>query len=357
MLELIKSLSANPANQIILLSITDHGVGYDYMYDLPVTIIETNRESRFSLQPFAIIRKAIKKYKPDVVHSWGSMCSFYCLPQLINRKFRFINSVIADAPIHLPWYNKNYLRGRLTFPFSDVVLANSLAGIRSYDAPRNKSYCIYNGIDMNRFLHLPDANELKASLGISHFSFIAGMVGNFHPRKDYRTFALAAVKVAQMHPDTCFLMVGDGQDQPGVQALVPESLRNNIRFLGRRKDVEAVNQVFTVGVLCTNSDLHGEGVSNSIIEYMSLSKPVLATSGGGTNEVIEDGRNGFLLKNKDVDGLVEKLLYLYEHPSECLAMGKQALDTIHRKFMLDRMTEEFITVYKGGTLENRLEKK
>lgn len=357
MLELIKSLCKDPRNKIILVSISDMGIGYDYMYDLPITIIETDREFRFSLKPYYVIKGAVQKYKPDIVHSWGSMCSFYMLPLLINRKFRFINSVIADAPLHISWGDKNYFRNRITFLFSDVVLSNSLAGIRSYDAPVNKTYCIYNGIDMNRFRNLPDPVQLKETLGFSGFRFIAGMVGAFHDRKDYRTFTLAAIRVATQHPDACFLLIGEGQNRAETEAMVPEHLKSNILFLGRRPDVEALNQVLTVGVLCTNSDVHGEGVSNSIIEYMSLAKPVLATEGGGTNEVVEDGKNGYLLKNKDVDGLTEKLLYLYHQPAACAAMGQQALDTIHRKFMLDRMTQEFMAVYRGEPLSNKLCKK
>ncbi|MES2847984.1 MAG: glycosyltransferase, partial [Bacteroidota bacterium] len=93
-----------------------------------------------------------------------------------------------------------------------------------------------------------------------------------------------------------------------------------------------------------------------LIEYMSLQKPVLATEGGGTNEVIEDNENGFLLNNKDVDILVEKLLYLHDNPVVSKKMGEKALETIHNKFMLDRMTEEFIAVYNGKKLTNRLYK-
>ena len=80
MLELIKSLSKISSYKIILISLTDMVVGYDYMYDFPVTIIETDRKHRFTTQPFFIIKNAIKKYKPDVVHSWGSMSSVYILP-------------------------------------------------------------------------------------------------------------------------------------------------------------------------------------------------------------------------------------------------------------------------------------
>lgn len=356
MLELIKSLSKDPAYKIILISISDMGVGYDYIYDFPITIIETDRDFKYSPKPYFVIKDAIKKYKPDIVHSWGSMCSFYLLPLLPFRKFKFINGIIADAPKHIPWHHKNYIRGKITYFFSDVVLSNSLAGIRSYGAPVEKTYCIYNGIDMNRFKNLANPAALKKELGIEKFNFVAGMIGAFHDRKDYYTFTEAALKLVKEHKDMCFLLIGAGKNQPLIEAMVPEHAKDNIRFLGRRADVEDLIQILDVGVLCTNSDVHGEGVSNSLIEYMSLEKPVIATEGGGTNEVIVDNENGFLLNNKDVDTLVEKLLYLHDNPAISKKMGKKALATIHEKFMLDRMTEEFIDVYNGKKLHNRVYK-
>lgn len=356
MLELIKMLSKNPAYKIILISISDMGVGYDYVYDFPITIIETDRDFKYSPKPYFVIRDAIKKYNPDIVHSWGSMCSFYLLPLLACRKFIFINGIIADAPAHIPWHHKNYIRGKITYFFSDVVLSNSLAGIKSYGAPIDKTYCIYNGIDMDRFRNLPGADGLKKELGIDTFSFVAGMIGAFHDRKDYYTFTEAALKIVKENKDICFLLIGEGKNRPLVEAMVPDDAKDNIRFLGRRADVEALIQTLDVGVLCTNSDVHGEGVSNSLIEYMSLQKPVIATEGGGTNEVVVDNENGFLLKNKDVDTLVEKILHLHKNPGTSKKMGEKAFATIQEKFMLDRMTEEFIGVYNGKKPLNRLYK-
>lgn len=349
MLELIKSLSKDPKYTIILISLTDMGVGYEYMYQFPITIIETDRTHRFTTKPFFVIRDAIRKYKPDIVHSWGSMASAYMLPILPFRKFRFINGIIADAPqtIHWAWLVKPYLRGKLTYPFSDVVLSNSLAGIKSYGAPRSKTRCIYNGIDMNRFKNLPDPVELKRELGISNFSYVVGMVGAFHDRKDFITYTLAAKAIVAQNKSICFLLIGEGKNREPIEAMLTEEEKKNIIILGRRSDVEALIQVFDVGVLCTNSKLHGEGVSNSIIEYMSLKKPVIATEGGGTNEVIEHGINGFLIGHNDQAGLIEKINYLYSKPDESKKMGEAALKTIEKKFLLDRMTSEFIDVYNS----------
>ena len=345
MLELIKSLSKDPSYKIILISLTDMGVGYKYMYDFPITFIETDRKNRFATKPYFIIRDAIRKYKPDIVHSWGSMSSLYMLPLLIFRKFKFVNGIIADATAPIHWYKKPYFRGRLTYPFSDVVLSNSLAGIKAYDAPRDKTLCIYNGIDMVRFENLRNVEELKKEIGIENFSYVVGMVGAFHDRKDFVTFVQAAKKILQKQNDICFLLVGEGKNMPAIKQMLGEGDKKNILFLGKRFDVEDLLQVFNVGVLCTNSEVHNEGVSNSLIEYMSLKKPVIATEGGGTDEVITDNENGFLIKNKGVNRLAEKILYLYHHPDIAEKMGEKALDTIKQKFLLGRMTDEFIAVY------------
>ncbi len=345
MLELIKSLSKDPSYKIILLSLTNMGVGYRYMYDFPITIIESHKKHKFSTTPYFVIRDTIKKYQPDIVHSWGGMGSLYMVPLLIFRKFKFINGIIADAPNKISHTSKAYLRGRFTHLFADLVLSNSLAGIKSYDAPVHKTMCIYNGIDMARFQNLRNPQELKQELGIEHFAYIVGMVGAFQPRKDWVSFVAAAIKVLEQKKDVCFLLVGDGEDRQSVEKLVPDQYKQNMLFLGRRADVEDLCQVFDVGVLCTRSELHGEGVSNSIIEYMSLQKPVIATIGGGTNEVIEEGVNGFMIKNKGVDELAEKILYLYNNPGAAKKMGEKGLATINQKFLLGRMTDEFIAVY------------
>ena len=345
MLELIKSLSKDPSYKIILISLMDMGVGYKYMYDFPITIIETDRKNKFTIKPYLLFRDAIKKYKPDIVHSWGSMSSLFMLPLIIFRKFKFINGIIADAPAKLKWHQKIYLRGKLTYPFSDVILSNSLAGIKSYDAPVEKTFCIYNGIDISRFRNLSDPIKLKKELGIEQFKFVVGMVGGFMDRKDFDTIIEAARKIIRKHTDICFLLIGEGKNRKPLEDKLTKEEKQNILFLGRRSDVEALIQVFDVGVLCTNSDIHGEGVSNSIIEYMSLEKPVIATEGGGTNEVIEDNKNGFLIGHRAVNQLEEKILYLYNNPDTKKQMGANALQTIHDKFLLNRMTEEFIAVY------------
>ncbi|HMU46490.1 MAG TPA: glycosyltransferase [Chitinophagaceae bacterium] len=346
MSELLKSLCKYPFYQIILVSLTRMEFVYEYIYKLPITLIEIDRKSRFSLKPFFTIKNAIKKYKPDIVHSWSSMGSMFMLPLLFSRKFRFINGIIADAPLKVPWYQKNYLRGLITFPFSDLVISNSQAGIKSYRAPAAKTVCIYNGIDPDRFTNLPDPQIIRKQTGLEKFKYIIGMVGAFYERKDHNTFINAAKIIVREHKDFGFLLIGDGETRSRIEQQLSREEKRNIIFLGRRSDVEALVQIFDIGVLCTNLRVHGEGISNSIIEYMALSKPVIATEGGGTKEIITDNENGYLIGDRDVSSLVEKILFLYHNPCIANSIGQAAQKTIQNKFLLERMTAEYISVYE-----------
>ena len=66
--------------------------------------------------------------------------------------------------------------------------------------------------------------------------------------------------------------------------------------------------VFDIGVLAT----HGEGISNSIMEYMALGKPVVASEGGGTCELVQDGITGFLVPRRDPQALAARISQLLD---------------------------------------------
>jgi len=105
-------------------------------------------------------------------------------------------------------------------------------------------------------------------------------------------------------------------------------------------------QIVNVGVLATNSANHGEGISNTIVEYMASSKPVIASRGGGTDELVQDNMNGFLIDPKSPDQLVDRIERLRADTSLAAAMGQQARRWIVGNFEVTRMTEEYISLYQ-----------
>jgi glycosyltransferase involved in cell wall biosynthesis len=242
-------------------------------------------------------------------------------------------------------WNKNYLMGKLTIPFSDVVVANSRAGLAAYHIPERKGVWIYNGFNPERVSNLANEAELRSILGITT-PHIVGMVAGFSPRKDYATFVEMACRICDLRDDVTFLAVGAGETSRQVRDSVPPEHSLRIKFLGERKDVESIANLFTVGVLATNSRLHGEGISNAITECMALGKPIVATNDGGTPELVLDGQTGFLVPSHDAGVLTDRVLRLLDDRGLASQYGIEGRRRIETAFSLDAMCNAYLCLYQ-----------
>ena len=88
-----------------------------------------------------------------------------------------------------------------------------------------------------------------------------------------------------------------------------------------------------------------EGISNSILEYMALGKPVIATSGGGTNEIVADLKTGFLIGTSNPEELAEKIELLLDNVKLREGMGLAGKEWIVKYFSIDLMINKYINLY------------
>ena len=101
------------------------------------------------------------------------------------------------------------------------------------------------------------------------------------------------------------------------------------------------------GVLMTNPDLHGEGISNAIMEFMALGKPVVAIDGGGTAEIVKHNQTGFIVKPGSSKELYEKIIFLLDNQQIAIEMGKVGRRVIEDEFGLEKMTDSFVSLYRN----------
>ncbi|MBL7738946.1 MAG: glycosyltransferase family 4 protein [Chitinophagaceae bacterium] len=349
MLELIKGLTKDKsAFQVYLVSLTDT-VDYPYVYELPITFETITKKNSKDFSLAFKLRKIIRTFRPDIIHSWDVTASAY-----LNFANAFINKpilhgIIYDASAKLNSFNKSlYYRIKLLSPFAKVFIANSMAGLKAYETPPRKSVCIYNGIDMNRFNDLKSVTDVEQEIlgERKGDKFIIAMVAAFEIRKDQETLIKAAIKMCAADQTLVFLLIGNGIYMDAIKAKVPaDMLDKQIKFLGNRHDIESILQIVDTGVLITNSENHGEGISNSIVEYMASAKPVIATRGGGTDEIVMDGVNGFLIDPKNEEQIIEKISVLKRDAGYSRALGKNAYQLISEKFTAERMTASYIDLY------------
>ncbi|MFH1820678.1 MAG: glycosyltransferase family 4 protein [Candidatus Nealsonbacteria bacterium] len=91
-----------------------------------------------------------------------------------------------------------------------------------------------------------------------------------------------------------------------------------------------------------------EGLPRVILEAQSLSKPVVASRVGGIPEIIENGKNGFLVEPGDSNDLAEKLKSLLNNKELAVAMGKRGKEIIQDKFSNDKYIENYLKMISSS---------
>ncbi len=339
LVELIKLFTTRP-NFTMELVLAKENIHYKniFLYNIKIHIL--NLHNNFKKDPRVLYQfyKITKKFKPDIIHVWGNLVAFYAIPAKLILNIPMINNQITDAPIKRP---SSIFGPKITFPFSDLIIANSEAGLNAYKAPLSKSKVLSNGFDFSRIKDLKSKIDVKKKFKINT-KFVVGMVASFSELKDYKTYINAANQVVGKFLDITFLCIGSGDDSDYRIMVDPEN-RDRILFLGRQDNVESIMNICDIGVLAT----YTEGISNALLEFSALEKPVIATDGGGTKELIEEGETGFLISLKSVEQLVNRISYLIENNNEGLRMGKNGKKNIQENFSNKKMLESYLKVYES----------
>ncbi|MDF2380608.1 glycosyltransferase family 4 protein [Nostoc ellipsosporum NOK] len=349
MLELIKGLlKADEYCRIMLISLDDI-VDYPQVYEMPIrfeTIVKgKSKDWKLAFK----LRSAIRDFNPDIIHSWDITASAYLqIANIFSRK-PVVHGVIYDAAADSDVFRKHYRRIKMLTPFSKMFVANSKAGLSAYGTPASKSVCIYNGIDLERFNGLPAVDETITQLwpGKKENRFVIMMVAAFEIRKDHGTLLKAAIELINEDPGYHVIFIGEGEFRPAVMEQVPGHLINKqLLFTGMRHDIEALLQCADVGVLTTNAGNHGEGLSNAIIEYMASGLPVIATKGGGTDELVREEETGLLIAPGDAKGLAAAIRKLKNDPPLARQLGANGAAWVRSELNLERVTQSYLQLYR-----------
>jgi len=315
-------------------------IHYTYLDDLGIKIYKVLRKSKKDISVFLTLYRIAKELNPKIIHSWSSMCSVYALPAVKILGIKFVNGFLRNAPPNLKVTDKEWIRAKLTFPFSDIIAANSIAGLKTYKVPANKSVCLHNGFDFARIEGLDAIETVRKRFDIKT-RHVVGMVATFSENKDYKTFIDAAQLVLEKRKDVTFMAIGDGDYFEAIKKRIKPEFLDNFRFPGKQKRVLNIVNTFDIGVLTTFT----EGISNSIMEYMALKKPVITTDCGGNRELVEDERTGFLVKPESPLQIADKILLLMKNKVLAEKLGQNGYEKLKNEFNLENMGKNFLQLY------------
>jgi len=168
------------------------------------------------------------------------------------------------------------------------------------------------------------------------------MVASANKNKSYDLFLDVAKEISRWRNDVTFIGVGDGTELNRLLARISIEKIPNIQLIGHKNNIEDFVFSSDVGVLFTPS----EGISNAIIEYMAMGLPVITTDiQGGSREIIEDSKSGFIMSN-NVEKISEKINMLLNNENMRKQLGNKGRDIIEKKFTIERMGREYLKLYE-----------
>jgi len=296
--------------------------------------------------------KLLRKLKPDIVHTRNLGTIEYVIPSVLaGVKYRIHGEHGRDMS-DIDGTNKKYIMlrrfyGRFMHRF--IALSQDLAQwlLNTVEIAPKKVVQLYNGVDLSRF-QSENIKEKPASQfsQINSGDIVIGTVGRLQAEKDQSTlinaFAKVKAKTTSNNSKLKLLIIGDGPDRAKLEALVAgKGLSESIIFSGARNDIPELLASMRIFVLPSR----GEGISNTILEAMASSLPVIATNVGGNPELVEENETGMLVPSNNADKMAEAiLLYINDLPL-AEQQGKAGRQRVEALFSMNKMIENYTKVY------------
>jgi glycosyltransferase involved in cell wall biosynthesis len=253
----------------------------------------------------------------------------------------------SDAPPSLKRRVANGLLAR--FPARVLSVSNDLRNhLTAEGFPAPAVRVIYNGIRIGAAPGHVARREARSRLGLGPQELVIGAVGRLDPVKDLGTLLKAFREVRRSLPHARLVMVGDGPERAALADRIRAAgLVDSVIMTGYRSDVAALLPAFDIYV---NSSIF-EGVSLTILEAMAAAVPVVATSVGGTPEVVVDGETGRLVPARDAGALAGALRAVATSTETAKRLAANGRGRVERHFSIEHMVDQYATVYRS--LEGR----
>jgi glycosyltransferase involved in cell wall biosynthesis len=294
---------------------------------------------KYDLRVWPRLTKLLRTRKIDAVITVGAGDKMFW-GRLAARRVGV--PVILSALHSTGWPDGVGRLNRLLTPMTDAFIAVAESHgdflAKNLRIPRERVVAISNGVDIARFAPIPDVVAVRRELGIGPTDPVVGIVAALRPEKNHGLFLEMAQRIAKQFPTSRFLIVGDGPCREEIIRRAHElNIADNVLMLGSRKDVPRLLAAMDVFVLTSIMEAN----PISIMEAMSIGRPVVATNVGSIHEAVAEGETGFLVPACDTDQLAGRVLELLSDPLKCGTMGAAARESVASRWSIDAMVQGY----------------
>jgi glycosyltransferase involved in cell wall biosynthesis len=284
---------------------------------------------------FVALRRLLRRRGASLVHTHSSIDSW--LGGLAAKSLG--RPVVRSRHVTIP------IRRGLVYRLADRIVASGAEAarhVRDAGVPAERVLAISAGIDLEQFHPGVSGQRVRDELQLT--GPLVGLVANLRGSKGHRYFLDAAREVLGAMPDARFLIVGGGVGFDDIARRVREmGLEREVLMLGFRRDVPDILAALDVLAL---PSIKSEATSQVILQALAVGTPVVATTVGGSPEVIRDGVTGRLVPPADGSALARAILDLLRDPERARAMARAGQADVRTSQSMDQIMTRVTALYR-----------
>ncbi len=287
---------------------------------------------------------------PDIVHFSYSSLGISYLPVIkFSSKIKFAVSCRGTGENIKPYINSNR-RIAIMDLFHNIDLVHCVSKImldklsNDFELNMQKAFVNRPAIDINKFKNSGnDQNKLNKNIVVitGRLNYVKGII-----------FAILATKDIIKKVDNFELrIIGWGPDEEFLRfSIINLRLENHIKLVGYLDSDSIIHELKSAKIFLLPSV--SEGISNAVLEAMSIGIPVISTNVGGMSEVIKNGINGILIDPYSPSQISESIIKLIENIELCNSIVRSARVTVENDYNLERLGNVFEFEYKKLITQN-----
>lgn len=200
------------------------------------------------------------------------------------------------------------------------------------------------GVDLRKFVFGP--RRLRDD-GKVHLLTVARLA----EKKGVEYGIRAVANVLKKYPHIEYNIAGDGPTKSDLANLIDTlDINAEVKLLGWKRQEEIVELMKRADILLapsvTSRDGDQEGIPVVLMEALAQGLPVLSTQHAGIPELVQDGESGFLVPERDVSALTERLEFLVQHPEFWPEMGRAGRDYVERHHDINKLNDQLVQLYQ-----------
>jgi glycosyltransferase involved in cell wall biosynthesis len=286
------------------------------------------------------LRRVIRERDASVIHTHSSVDSW--LGALAARSLR--RPVVRSRHVSIPIQRRRALVYRL----ADRIITSG-EGVRALviaaGVAPERVVAIPAGVDPGRFHGAVSGGQVRNELGLPAGAALVGLVANVRGSKGHNVFLESARAILAQAPDTRFLIVGAGVGFDEVSDRVKRmGLEASVHLTGFRRDIPEVMAALDVLAL---PSIRSEAIPQVIPQALAVGTPVVASTVGGSPELIRDGENGRLVPPADPGALADAILALLRDPARARAMARAGQALVRERYTIDATMTRTADVYRA----------